>query len=36
MVRITNNLEKKNEHNDKTVNVVTRIFGRFVGYMCTR
>ena len=33
MVRITNNLEKKNEHNDKTVNVVTRIFGRFVGYV---
>ena len=30
MVGITNNLEK-NWHNDKTVNVVTPIFGRFVG-----
>ena len=30
MVRITNNLEK-NYHNVKTVNVVTRIFGRIVG-----
>ena len=31
MVRITNNLEKKNWRNVKTVNVLTRIFGRIVG-----
>ena len=33
MVRITNNLGKKNLLNVKTVNAVTRIFGRIVGYV---